>query len=132
MTSTPHATTPDVPKWTTLFWPTLQALIELGGSGRVQEIEAKAAERIRASEAVQSVLHGQGPYTELNYRLAWCRTYLKGVGYLTNSGRGVWSITDEGRKAAPADMATVVTRYRGLHRAPKIAAPGSEEPPAPE
>jgi restriction endonuclease Mrr len=56
-----------------------------------------------------------------NYRIAWCRTYLKGSGYLTNSSRGVWSITDAGRGATEADMAMVETRYRALHP-PKRAA----------
>jgi restriction system protein len=41
-------------------------------------------------------LHNDGPETEIGYRLAWARTYLKGMGLLTNSARGVWALTDEG------------------------------------
>jgi restriction system protein len=37
------------------------------------------------------------PRTEIAYRLAWCRTYLKYVAALDNSSRGVWSVTEEGR-----------------------------------
>lgn len=44
----------------------------------------------------QAVLHKDGPGTEIAYRLAWARTYLKGMGLLTNSARGVWTLTDEG------------------------------------
>src|SRR5215510_1351734 len=29
------------------------------------------------------------------HRLAWARTYLKGMGLLTNSSRGVWALTDD-------------------------------------
>ncbi|HEX9517260.1 MAG TPA: winged helix-turn-helix domain-containing protein [Streptosporangiaceae bacterium] len=35
-------------------------------------------------------MHNDGPETEIGYRLAWARTYLKGMGLLTNSARGVW------------------------------------------
>ena len=41
------------------------------------------------SDAQQAVLHNNGPETEIGYRLAWARTYLKGMGLLTNSARGV-------------------------------------------
>ena len=42
------------------------------------------------------MLHHDGPGTEIGYRLAWARTYLKGMGLLTNSSRGVWALTEEG------------------------------------
>ncbi len=48
------------------------------------------------SDVQQDVLHNDGPETEIGYRLAWARTYLKGMGLLTNSARGVWALTDEG------------------------------------
>jgi restriction system protein len=41
-------------------------------------------------------VHNNGPETEIGYRLAWARTYLKGMGLLTNSARGVWALTHEG------------------------------------
>jgi restriction system protein len=129
---------PDLPRWNTLFWPTLKAVKALGGSGSIREIESKVAEVIGATEQQQAVLHGQGPGTEINYRIAWCRTYLKGAGYLTNSSRGVWSITDAGREATEADMATVEARYRALHPPRRAARPGrgydplTEDPEAEE
>ena len=42
------------------------------------------------------MLHNDGPETEIGYRLAWARTYLKGMGLLDNSARGVWTLTDAG------------------------------------
>jgi restriction system protein len=42
------------------------------------------------------VLHNNGPDSEIAYRLAWARTYLKGMGLLTNSSRAVWSLTEAG------------------------------------
>ena len=52
----------------------------------------------RFSSQQLDVLHREvGPETEIEYRLAWSRTYLKGIGALTNSRRGVWSLTEAGR-----------------------------------
>jgi restriction system protein len=36
--------------------------------------------------------------TEVEYRLAWTRTYLKKYGLLENSSRGVWALTPKGRQ----------------------------------
>ena len=58
------------------------------------------------SDAQQAVLHNDGPETEIGYRLAWARTYLKGMGLLTNSSRGVWALTDEGTALVTDPSAT--------------------------
>ncbi len=55
------------------------------------------------TEEQQAVLHGDGPLTKLEYRLAWARSHLKGVGALNNSERGVWSTTEAGRVGQDAD-----------------------------
>ena len=85
----------DVPPYNELLWPTLQAVAELGGSASIGEIEATVLKRQVFNDAQQAVLHGDGPYTEIGYRLAWARSYLKGMGLLTNSSRGVWALTDD-------------------------------------
>jgi len=46
----------------------------------------------------------------LQYRLAWARTYLKAFGLLDNSGRGVWVLTEKGRRFDSVDPRQV-TRY---------------------
>jgi len=40
-------------------------------------------------------LHGDGPRTKIEYRLAWSRTYLKQYGLLENSSRGIWTISND-------------------------------------
>ena len=110
------ATAVQLPTWKDLLWPTLQAIKELGGSGTIQEIESKVAPLLQLTEDRQAVLHKDGPHTEVNYRLAWARTYLKGVGALTNSSRGVWAITDVGQHMTQADMAGVEAKYRSLRK----------------
>jgi restriction system protein len=86
----------DVPLYHELLWPTLQAVAELGGSASIEEIVETVFKREDFSDAQQGVLHNNGPQTEIGYRLAWARSYLKGMGLLTNSTRGVWALTDEG------------------------------------
>ena len=86
----------DVPPYHELLWPALQAVAELGGSASISEIVETVIKREGFSDAQQAVLHNDGPETEIGYRLAWARTYLKGMGLLTNSSRGVWALTDNG------------------------------------
>ena len=54
-----------------LYWPTLRALRDLGGSGTIQEIVDRVIENERYDEETQAVPHGTGATTELEYRLAW-------------------------------------------------------------
>jgi restriction system protein len=86
----------DVPPYHELLLPALQAVGELGGSASISEIVETVIKREGLSEAQQAVLHNDGPETQIGYRLAWARTYLKGMGLLTNSSRGVWALTDDG------------------------------------
>lgn len=74
--------------------PTLRAVQDLGGSASIGEIVSRVAEIVGLTEEQQTVVHGDGPQSEVEYRLAWSRTYLKGMGLLTNSQRGVWNLTD--------------------------------------
>jgi restriction system protein len=68
------------------------------------------------TEERQQVLHGDGPQTEIEYRLAWARSYLKGMGLLVNSKRGVWSLTEEGRTVRQDDIAPRHRRYLAWYR----------------
>lgn len=68
------------------------------------------------SDQQQGVLHGSGPQTEIAYRLAWARTYLKGMGLLENSKRGVWTLSDAARTVAASQIPPLhrdyLVRYR--------------------
>ena len=71
-----------IPKYDNLYNPVIQALHMLGGSGSVSEIEEKIIEILNLSEADTNEIHkGSATETELNYRLAWARTYLKIYGH---------------------------------------------------
>jgi restriction system protein len=125
-----------IPPYRTLLWPTLSAVRGMGDSGTIEEIVEKVIEQEGFTEAQQSVLHGDGPRTELEYRLAWARTYLKGMGALNNSQRGVWSTTEVGRTMTPADVEALHSAYkaqlRAARKARRLADIEPEEDDAPE
>ncbi|MGO9927097.1 MAG: winged helix-turn-helix domain-containing protein [Mycobacterium sp.] len=91
------------------LWPTLQAVIALGGSASIAELDAAVIDRQKISPEVQGVLNGDGPRTEVEYRLAWARTLLKGMGLLTNSQRGVWSVTELGETLTEDQIPTLLS-----------------------
>jgi restriction system protein len=109
----------DIPSYDKLMWPTLEAIRRLGGSARNEEI-------------VQAVINGEG-FTEeqqqvprrpddamtlIEYRLHWARSYLKGLGLLDNSTRGVWSLTDRGRTITGPELPGLLRQHkREYHRA---------------
>ena len=96
----------DVPPYHELLWPTLQAVAELGGSASIGEIMETVIKRQGFSDAQQDVLHNDGPETEIGYRLAWARSYLKGMRLLTNSTGGIWALTDDGTALVTDPAAT--------------------------
>ncbi|MDB9494485.1 restriction endonuclease [Spirulina major CS-329] len=86
-----------IPSIDHFFEPTLTVLKQLGGSGTVQEIYDRVCASGHFSEAQQSVLHKDGPQTEIAYRLAWARTSLKQYEAIENVSRGVWALTPKGQ-----------------------------------
>lgn len=99
-----------IPQAEDMMWPTLVAMRELGGSGRTEEITTLATVHLGLPEELQEVPHREGRESEIEYRLAWARTYLKHVGAITQSSRGVWALTDEGESI---DELEVIVRTRG-------------------
>lgn len=114
--------------------PLLDSLRALGGSGSIEEIYTKTVEVTKLSEAVLAKLHDpdKSSLTEVGYRLAWARTYLKKYGLLENSSRGVWSLTDKAKAADRIDPTEVVRFVRNLDRAGSDAKPKEENEAVPE
>ncbi len=102
----------DVPTHYQLFNPTLDALRALGGSGSIQEIAKTVIQHGQYPDTVIQQLHGDGPQTEMEYRLAWARTYLKGYGMVINSSRAVWALTEKGSAVESVDPNEVLKFVR--------------------
>lgn len=84
------------PTYTELIIPTYDALKQLGGSGTNNEIYERVIGDLNLSDEVLDEPHlGSLNQSEVEYQLAWARTYLKNYGIIVNSARSVWSITSE-------------------------------------
>ncbi len=112
-----------------LMNPLIEALRDLGGSGSIEEIYERVIQNLKLPDDVLSVLHDpeSGNQTEVHYRLAWARTYLKKYGVLANSSRGIWSL-------AKPDLTTVnpkdvVKTVRDNDKKQKEAKPSAKNPP---
>jgi len=86
-----------IPAYSELLWPTLRAVRELGNSAKLDEIDERVVEAEGFSDDQMSILHKDGPRSEIEYRLAWARTYLKGISALDNPARGTWITTELGK-----------------------------------
>ena len=104
-------TSTHIPPYNELLWPTLRAVRELGHSAKLDEIDEKVIELEDFSDAQLALLHKDGPRSEIEYRLAWARTYLKGIGALANPTRGTWVTTDLGKVAVEAELEPLRQQY---------------------
>lgn len=97
-----------VPKFDQLFDAVLNALKDLGGSASIAELEDTVSQILNLSEKDLSQVH-KGNRTKFSYNLAWARTYLKSAGFIENSEKGVWSLTNKGEETNSVD-ATLIKR----------------------
>lgn len=113
--------TTQLPPYTELLWPTLQSIISLGGSASIEELDRAVITRQRLSPESQTLPHGDGPGTEIEYRLAWARTYLKGMGLLANTRRAVWSVTTRGRNTSESDVKPLLAAFTAEQRRRRLS-----------
>lgn len=105
-----------VPTFDAMLLPTIQALQTLGGSGTTEEIYDKVVQLLNLPDKVLEILHGSTSQTEVEYRLAWSRTYLKKYGLLQNSARGVWSLVSTSINLDDLDAKEIVKAVRDTHK----------------
>lgn len=112
-----------MPSYDELIVPTVKALIQLGGSGAVEEINTAVYEVAGIKDDILQVPHGdEGTIREIDYRLAWSRTYLKKFGLLENSSRGIWALSRADIDINKLDNKQIVKTVREQNKAihPKI------------
>jgi len=114
-----------IPPYDAFMNPLIQALKALGGSGTNEEINVKVIEILRLSDEQLEIIHDpeRGSQTEVEYRLAWARTYLKRYGVIDNSSRGVWALTAKGRETDQVNPAAVKRYMTEQQRKKAEAAP---------
>lgn len=102
-----------LPSFDELIIPTVKAIQELGGSGSIKEINSKVYIIAEISDAILQIPHGEeGTVSEVDYRLAWSRTYLKKFGLLENSSRGIWALSKADIDVTKLDHVEIVKVVR--------------------
>ena len=102
-----------VPTYDSMFNDILKAIYALGGSGSVEEINQKTLELLDLPEEIIEIKHGKSnTLTEVEYRLAWGRTYLKKFGLLENSERGIWALKYTKEPPVEMDPKEIVEKVR--------------------
>ena len=117
-----------VPKFDELIDPTIQALKRLGGSGSIDEIVLEIVKLLDLPQELTEVPHGNTGRTELEYRSAWARTYLRNAGYIENSDRGVWALTPKGTQTPSVDGRQVARDVARQQQAAREAAEAATAP----
>lgn len=95
-----------------LLWPTLKALEVLGGSASIYELSEQIAIDLALSDEILDIPHKDGLKSEVDYRAGWARTDLKHVGAVDNTARGVWTITESGRKIQTEQVVRKLVRAK--------------------
>jgi len=118
-----------MPTFDKLIEPTLQALVTLGGSGSIEEIAEDVIRQLNLPDEITSLLHKPeiSSQTEVEYRLAWARTYLKKYGLLDNSERGVWAFTPKYNPRERVSPQEIVQAVNALDRARRREQPQTEQ-----
>ncbi|MCG6900359.1 MAG: restriction endonuclease, partial [Gammaproteobacteria bacterium] len=82
-------------KW---FGPLLDALRDLGDSGRPREVSDRIAKNMNLSDKVLDETLKSGS-SRFHNQVAWARQYLVWEGLLDSSKHGTWTLTEKGRTA---------------------------------
>ena len=106
-----------IPSYDELILPTLNALIALGGSGSLEEINSKVYEITKLSDEILKIQHGEeGGQTEVDYRLAWSRTYLKKYGLIENSARRIWVLVNSNINTSDYTGSGIVKKVKEINK----------------
>ena len=105
-----------IPTSEDLLWPTLKALEVRGGSASIQELSEQVASNLELPDEILEVLHKDGPQSEVDYRAAWARTHLKFVNAVANRSRGIWTITEIGRRIRTGEEVRELIRQNRTQR----------------
>lgn len=86
------------PKFIQYFQPVIEGLRDLGSSARPREVYTWIAERHAVpKEEIEGTT--KGGQSKFENKVGWARFYLAKAGLIDTEQRGVWVLTEKGRKA---------------------------------
>lgn len=100
------------------FGPLLDALRDLGDSGRPREVSDRIARNLNLSDYVLDETMKSGGSKFYN-QVAWARQYLVWEGLLDSSRHGTWTLTEKGRGAHITDVGAreIFLKWVAIHAA---------------
>lgn len=90
-----------VPTFDKMMQPVITVLHKNGGMAENEVIDKEVVSVMKLSDEIAKIPHGHGRQTEVSYRIAWAKTYLKKYGLIYNPKRGVWKLTEQLTGNAP-------------------------------
>lgn len=98
------------------FGPLLDALRDLGDSGRPREVSGQIAKNLDIPDEVLDETLKSGS-SRFHNQVAWARQYLAWEGFLDTSKYGTWALTEKGRNAhlSEADAADIFRKWVAIH-----------------
>ena len=124
-----------MPRIADLLWPALKAIRDLGGSASRDELLSHFPEVAGFTEEQLAVVYSgstnKAGVSKVLYRAEWAIYWLKKIGALESSGRGVYTVTPEGVGYLEMDDAaagaTLTTAYRTAYREARKSAVKKEK-----
>ncbi len=108
----------DIPVFQATMSPMLEVLRESPAPLPIDELDRRVIARMAIPAETLKIPHdADNPdRSEVAYRIAWARTWLKKAGLVTNPTRGHWTVTEEGRTAGTVDVSAIVTAVGRQYR----------------
>lgn len=111
------------------FGPLLDALRDLGDSGRPREVSARIAKNLNLpDELLDQTLKSGG--SKFHNQVAWARQYLVWEGMLDSSKHGTWTLTEKGRNAHLGDKESrdILLKWVSIHAESRKQKREAQEP----
>lgn len=115
----------EVPTYDAYMMPIIERLKVRGGSMTNEEMAEDVAAAMSLTDEQKSLPHGQTGRSEVEYRMAWARTYLKKAGAIENSERGVWRLTPLGTTMTAQHVRAVPRQVMQAYAETRSAKPGA-------
>ena len=104
-------------KW---IGPLLDALRDLGDSGKPREVSAKIASNLNLSDKILDETLNSGG-SKFHNQVAWARQYLVWEGLLDSSKHGTWKLTDKGKQISLTEEEAhkLFLKWLNIHQKPR-------------
>jgi restriction system protein len=102
------------PAFIRFFSPLIQALHQLGGSGKPTEVYDRIVQNLKLPDEKVAETTKSGA-TRVENQIHWARFYLARAGYIDSSQRGVWRLTEKGLATDSLEGDEAYALFKTLH-----------------